>query len=173
MTLTTETPAWTLTDQARGQIIGCGIALSEVYRVLRKPQLMMPAPEGGMKYCGYGLVVIVDNGSDISSVAIDGASQDNWQEWAVERAVFRDSDVEAADALVHAEIGDPPPEPVIPAQVRRRRDPHPAPSGQVTTTHILDRIHPALRAEITRQVDGDFTRLVVHSSTKVTILPTT
>jgi hypothetical protein len=170
MSLSTDTPSWTLSDLARGQVIACGIALSEVYRVLRKPQLMMPAPERGMKYSGYGLVVVID-GPEILSVIIDGASQDNWQDWAVERALFGDGDVAGADALLHAEVTLPPPPAERPAQVSRRRGPQAPSPTPLTTSHVLDKVHPALRAEITRQVDGDFSRLVVHSSTKVTVLP--
>jgi hypothetical protein len=170
MTMTDVAPSWSLTEHARAQLTECGISLSEVYRVLRQPQTMMPAPEGGFKYCGYGLVVVIENGTEITSIILDGASADTWEGWAVERAEFGDSDVATADALVAAELvpaqrEDPP------AERRARRRTRAVPAPRLNTSHILDAIHPALRAEITHQVAGDFTRLIVHSSTNVSILP--
>ncbi len=58
-----------------------------------------------------------------------------------------------------------------PAPVRRARRPVEPVPMMVQVTHVLSRIHPTLHDEITRQVDGDFARLVVHSFTKVEILP--
>lgn len=68
-------------------------------------------------------------------------------------------------------VKPPPATKSIPAQYvprEKRRRPRPAP---VKRSHVLDAIHPALRAEITRLVDGDFTRIVVHSPMKVEIRP--
>jgi hypothetical protein len=44
-------------------------------------------------------------------------------------------------------------------------------SAVETDGDILSRIHPALRAEITRQADGDLSRVVIESFTRVSILP--
>lgn len=175
MTLTTDapttalTPTWTLSELARGQLAACGIALSEVYRVLRQPQLTTPRPAGGVKHTGYGLCVSVDD-RDITAIEIDGASSENWSDWARERAQFGDGDVASADALVATDLAAVHRREVFERTARRQR-PVPAQAGPLVRSHVLDSIHPALRDEITRQVDGDFSRLVVHSNTKVTILP--
>lgn len=173
MTVTDGAATWTLTEHARAQLANCGIALSEVYRVLRQPQLMMPAPEGGFKYCGHGLVVVVADSMDITSIIIDGATADTWEGWAVERAEFGDSDIAAADALVRAQLPLARQDPPARRPRRTRTRTAPAVPAPLRSSHVLDAVHPALRAEITRQVAGDFSRLVVHSSTNVSILPLT
>lgn len=168
-----DSDTWTLTDAARAQLEGCGIAYSELFRLVRDPVLSMPGLEPGVRRInGYGLTALVC-GQEVRAVEIDGATAGNWQEWAVERADFGDGDVAGADALVKDELsrlthrsqsaGFPGP--------RRRRKRRKEDEPPVQKTHILDRVHPALRAEITRQVDGDFSRLVIESPTKVTILP--
>ncbi len=174
MTLVTSDPApapvWTLSDVARDHLKARGISLSQVYRVLRIPELTTPSPEEGItKYFGYGLVVAVNDESVIQMIGHDGATADNWQDWAIERALFADGDVAGADALVRAELRTlPPPRIQFEQPKPKKHDETPPP---VTTTHVLDSIHPALRDEITRQVAGDFSRLEVHSPTRVTIHP--
>lgn len=82
-------------------------------------------------------------------------------------AVLRTDEItELATTTRRKPVPAPSPEPVF--ERRAARKPRPLP---VQRTHILDSIHPALREEITRLVDGDFSRLVVHSPTNVHINP--
>jgi hypothetical protein len=151
-----------------------GLDVREVFGVLDNPQLRMPAGQGEERLNGYGLTCIV-RGETVVSVGIDGATKDNWEEWARERALFSDG------AKIPTQFTPPPvieeePETIwahTPAPRKhsiRRRTTTPT-AGALRTTHILDDIHPALRDAITAQVNGDFSRLVVHSPTKVEILP--
>jgi hypothetical protein len=166
-TVGSDLDSWSLTDVARGQLEGCGIAYSELYRLVRKPVLTIPGLEPGtQRWTGYGLTIIVCD-REIRAVEIDGATSANWADWAVERATFGDGDVAGADALIAEEIARRARERTFLPRARRVK---PAPPP-LMKTHILDRIHPALHAEITRLVAGDFSRLVIHSPTRVKILP--
>ncbi len=171
MTVLTSDPTrragWVMSDPARSQLEECGIDRAEVYRVLTEPQMVIPAPRGGQRFNGYGLSVIVDDGV-IVAVQIDGATRGNWDGWARERAEFADADLTAADALVRSELQRQPASQV--PEPRRRRRPVAAP---IVTTHLIDRVHPRLRAEVTRLVAGDWSRMVVHSPCRVEILPAT
>lgn len=82
-------------------------------------------------------------------------------------AVLRAGEVEE---LAVATRKKPAPVPQQPQYVERRRPVKPV-APKVKRSHVLDSIHPALRKEITRLVDGDFSRLVVHSPTNVEIKP--
>lgn len=98
---------WELSDQARGQLEGAGIALSELFRLLQRPSLCLPQPATPGDPCsaprtrmnGWGLTAVVQ-GESVISVGIDGASSGNWSDWAVERAAFGDGDVAGADAFL-------------------------------------------------------------------------
>ena len=180
----TDAPNWTLSEHARIQLQECGIALSEVYRVLRKPQIVTHLGTS-TRHSGYGLCVMLEDDTQITSIVIDGATGENWGEWALERAQFSDGDVAGADALLRQDfalplVEDEPEEiPTVlrpaptprPRRSRQKKIHPPLPSEGLKTSHVLDQIHPALREEITRQVDGDFSRLVVHSPMNVTISP--
>lgn len=161
---------WDLTEAAREQIAESGIALSELYRLLKNPAMRMPGNTSGYERLnGYGLSVLVQ-GTRIVSVEIDGATRDNWKEWARERAEFGDGDVEQADAMVREDARAwQRQQSWVPRQKKRKK--HETVAGPVRVQHVLDKVHPALRAEITRHVKGDFSRLIVHSPTNVTINP--
>ncbi len=173
MTVADVAPSYTLSDQAQGQLDGCGIALSEIYRVLQKPTRQQPWP-GGYRYFGYGIWVIVQ-GSVVDSVGLEGARAHDWEERALERALSGAADVATADALLQRDaverFGDFVLEPSVPAQRQPKKRLPVRAEAPVRHVSILDQIHPALRAEVTRQVDGDFSRVVVESPTNVTILP--
>ncbi len=169
MSLAPDLECWTLTDQARYQQEGCGIALSELYRLLRQPTMTVPGIiPGERRVSGYGLVATVYR-NEVRTIAIDGATSVNWSDWAIERAEFGDSDVLGADALVAEDAAR------LAGALRREYIPRARPAKvappPLVVTHVLDRVHPALHAEITRQVAGDFSRLVIESPTRVTILP--
>jgi hypothetical protein len=159
---------WSLTGVARAQLEGRGIALSELYRLLHKPVMTLPrAGSNEVRVNGYGLSAIVC-GREVRSVGIDGQTAENWEDWAVERAVFGDADVAGADALLREQLA------TMTARLsrglpRQKRVQVEKVAPQVETAHILDRVHPKLRAEIERLVEGDFSRLVIHSPTRVTI----
>jgi hypothetical protein len=221
MTVTDE-PAFTLTDLARGQLTGCGLTLSELYRLVKYPVQSSPTGiPGETRISGYGLTAVIC-GTQIRAVEIDGADSENWEDWARERALFGDGKVDEADALVREQllarsrsrrrqivrpvtrtwpekelsrltralrVGEKPlpapspasspqpapkPAPVPPTQrltQTRVSAPPPAPAAAPEPQNVMELIHPALRAEITRQVAGDLSRIVVLSATKVQILP--
>jgi hypothetical protein len=112
-------------------------------------------------------------GREVRSIGIDGQTAENWEDWAVERATFGDADVAGADALVREQLA------AITARLhhsirprtRRHKPRRDEDTPTVQTAHILDRVHPSLRAEIARQCAGDFSRLVIHTPTSVTINP--
>lgn len=177
--MTIATPFWTLTPAAAGHMQEIGVDAREVIAVLENPQLRMPAGDQQERLNGFGLTIIV-TGSRVISVGLDGADQDNWQDWAVERALFGDGAnvPEQTQATLRLETAKPAIAPVpqqIPGAVRfKRRQTVALPAarcGRVETTHVLDGVHPALREAITNQVEGDFSRLLVHSPTRVEILP--
>jgi hypothetical protein len=167
MTLAPDIPTWTLTAHARAQLDECGIALSELYRLMRSPSISMSCPDPAERRVnGFGLTTVV-SGTTILSVEIDGATTVNWREWAAERAAFGDGDVAGADELVKQDALRLRREQEFMPRQRRRKERAVA----IETSHVLDRVHPALRQEISRRVEGDFSRLVIHSPTKVTIQP--
>jgi hypothetical protein len=232
----TDAPEWTLSDLAWGQLTGCGIALSELYRLIRKPAQITPTGiDGEKRVSGYGLTAVI-SGNCVKAVEIDGADSENWSEWARERAYFGDGDVAAADAMVREHLGrrsgighertpsgrtrprrsfaekefarlmkaldagtpsatagelvrsqpalppaqrlQPlrPPAETAPPELTQTRESEPDLLDLVAAradqgSEVLDQIHPALRREITRQVAGDWSRIVVLSPTKVQILP--
>jgi hypothetical protein len=171
MSVASEVAAsWNLSPLAKYQLEECGLAFSEVYRVLRQPEAIFPGINGGKRFQGYGLVVTVDTDETIETILIDGATAENWSDWAAERAYFADGDVAGADALLRRDLAPRVPGTAQDAPRRRRRR-QVEPATPTTKSHILDAVHPALREEITRQVAGDFSRLVVHSPLKVSVLP--
>jgi hypothetical protein len=212
----------TLTDFARHQLEECGVALSELYRVISAPAICLPGLRPGtQRLNGFGLSVIIRDDHVIEAVEIDGASADDWEGWAEERAAFGDGDVAGADQLVsrvfarsvtpkepsqrqiefwerrrrreaqallrRMQVGIKPepvpartvpqtrPEPCRELQPMGTPRPTPIPAripaqgARVDPANPLAGIHPALHAEITRQAAGDWSRVVVHSPTKVTI----
>ncbi len=183
-----HTQRWSLSDRARYQIEEAGISLSELYRLLDRPQMKMPA-RGGERINGYGLTATLC-GTTVEQVGIDGATSSNWRDWAVERAEFGDSDVAGADEHLKAlmqrlTVGIKKQRPARQQTPSQKAIPKPRPSKppveassvcpevkvEIDPSVILERIHPKLRALVTRQADGDFTRLLIHSATRVEILP--
>lgn len=154
-----------------------GVDAREVLAVLEKPEVVRQVPGTDReRRNGYGLTVTVID-QVVMSVALDGATRENWEDWARERALFGDG------AKVPVLVEQPVPEVVesdlwaastspgwSPHFKPRHRRSQPA-AAPVRRSHVLDNIHPALRAEIARQVDGDYSRLIVHSPTNVEILP--
>lgn len=152
-----------------------GVDAREVLAVLERPDVKRRQPDGGTRMNGYGLTLVVD-GVTVRTVGLDGADRHNWEDWARERAQFGDG--ANVPILVPQEL-EPESDSTSWAtsssagyhhfKPRLRRAKPPA--ARVHTRHVLDDVHPALRASITEQVGGDFSRLIVHSSTKVEILP--
>jgi hypothetical protein len=204
MSVLDEIGTYRLTERASADLEASGLALSEVYRVLRAPKRRCPGRLSGQTdLIDHGLVVTVF-GDYIVSVKLDGTTFKTWEDRAIARARWQAqmerSAVQEADRLLRedAEALIPPvkesePRPLPPIQIRHNKPPAPAPvivtkipvvkKTPVVQAPIIDksedesdeammlRIHPALRAEVLRQIDGDFSRLVIHTPTKVTILP--
>lgn len=176
--MTITTPFWQLSPAAAAHMEAIGVDAREVIAVLDNPQLRMPAGGQQERLNGFGLTLIV-NGSRVISVALDGATRDNWEDWAVERAYFGDGAHVPEQSRTSLQLEEPKPAvapepPAIPGATRykhRQRILPSARSGHVETTHVLDRVHPALHDAITAQVNGDFSRLIVNSPTNVEILP--
>ena len=154
MTLTPDAPAcsptrvagYALTRHALDQMAERGIDADQVARVILNPSYRL---RGGM-HANDNLTIYTDPRRHVIT------------------AVLRSHEVqELVEASQRKVIPTPQVSPEQPV-VERRRKPRAAP---VARSHVLDSIHPALRAEITRLVDGDWTRLVVHSSTNVEIKP--
>lgn len=171
MSVTTD---WHLLESARTHMEAIGVDAREVLAVVERPAVRRQLPDGRTRLNAYGLTITV-RGTDIVSVGLDGATADNWEDWARERAIFKDG--ANVPVLVEVKEEDEDSSELWSTSASagyhhfkpRVRRPKP-PSAPVKTGHVLDRIHPALRAEITRQVDGDFSRLVVHSPTNVEII---
>jgi hypothetical protein len=182
-------------SDVRRQIQELGVSAAELVRLVCEPITVMPGPmPKTQRIAGYGLVALVADGT-VVRVIIDGASCDNVHEWAVERAAFGDGDVTGADTFVNQALRTvrEPVNPVMPNPRRKRAEvsvfpvetrrvepvqpvvapvqPQQLVSAVETDEDILSRIHPALRAEITRQADGDLSRVVIESFTRVSILP--
>lgn len=166
--ITRSSAEYELTPVTRSRLTELGITLSQLYRLVKAPSLVTPAREGEVRVNGYGLTATM-SGRIITGVGIDGASGADWSEWAAERASFGDGDVSGADAVLKPRLqAARRVKPDVPAPRAPKKAPEPV---EIKVIHVLDRIHPALRKEIARLAAGDYSRLVIHSATNITVLP--
>lgn len=161
---------WKLTDAAESQMEALGVDALEIFAVLNKPSMRKRNRYSGEDYCGYGLIVVV-LGWLVTDVFLEGANADTWEECARRRAELRTSlnmpalPVEKVERDTHSKDSVP-----LFYGNKRFERPQPAPST-VKQMNVLERVHPALRDAVRAQLNGDYSRLVVHSSTRIEILP--
>lgn len=158
-----------ITAHAKAQCAERGIALAELDEVVARPDITLSADvkaAGVSRWIGHGIVVWVDEAREcIVTVGIDKAARDAWEAQAIARkstVAFKEDKEQEKPRRWKKET----------RSAGHRHDD--VPVFRAATTHALDKVHPAIRAQVERELASlglDFRCVQIVSPTKVVINP--
>lgn len=164
------TPRYRITAHAKAQCAERGIALAELDEVVARPDITIDADlkdAGVTRGIAHGLVVLVDEARRcIVTVGIDKAARDRWEALAIARkstVPFKEDTEKEKPRRPRKEV----------RSAGHRNDEVPA--FRAASTHALDKVHPAIREQVTRELAAlglDFRCVRIITPTKVEIVAT-